>query len=52
MWMVDVYGTINRSENGHYQLIDHSFEWAEIGDPYSIKELFLNGFINTDVDSE
>lgn len=50
MWMVDIINAIPRSNEGHYQLVSQSIEWVESGDPFSIGDLYDNGFINTDVD--
>ena len=50
MWMVDIINAIPRSNDGHYQLVSQSIEWVESGDPFSIGDLYDNGFINTDVD--
>lgn len=50
IWMVNIVNGVRRTNSGHYQLVDQSFEWAEAGNPYSMKDLYENGFINTDVD--
>lgn len=52
IWLVDIVNSIPRSNSGHYQLIDQQIEWVEVGDPYSIGDLYDNGFINTDIDRE
>lgn len=52
IWMVDVINSIPRSDSGHYQLIDQQIEWVEVGNPYSIGDLYDNGFIDTDIDRE
>ena len=52
MWMVHVVNNLPRSNSGHYQLFDHQIEWVEAGNPYSIADLYDNGFINTDIDRE
>ena len=52
IWLVDVVNSIPRSNSGHYQLVDQQIEWVEVGDPYSIGDLYDNGFINTDIDRE
>lgn len=52
MWMIHVVNNLPRSNSGHYQLVDHQIEWVEAGDPYSIGDLYDNGFINTDIDRE
>lgn len=52
IWLVDVINSIPRSNAGHYQLIDQQIEWVEVGNPYSIGDLYDNGFINTDIDRE
>ena len=52
MWMVNISGSLPRTQNGHYQNISHQIEWVECGDPTLIGDLYDNGFIDTDIDRE
>ena len=52
MWLVEIVNDISRSNTGHPALVNHSFEWVEVGNPLSVGDLYDNGFINTDVDRE
>lgn len=52
MWLVNVINSLPRTTNNHYQNISHQIEWVEAGSPFSIADLYDNGFINTDVDRE
>ena len=50
IWLVNVVNSITRTTNDHYQNVSSQFEWVEAGDPFSVGDLYDNGFINTDVD--
>ncbi len=50
MWLISVNDDISHQMNGHYQNVSTSFAWVEIGDPFSVGDLYDNGFINTDID--
>ena len=50
IWLVNVVNSITRRTNDHYQNVSSQFEWVEAGNPFSIGDLYDNGFINTDVD--
>lgn len=59
MYMVSLDNTINHNDDGYYcyddgffHLMDTSFNWNEIGDAFSIGDLYDNNFINTDIDRE
>lgn len=52
MWMVNISGSLPRTQNGHFQNISHQIEWVECGDPTMIGDLYDYGFIDTDIDRE
>lgn len=52
MYMINVIGSLPRTENGHYQNVSHQVDWVECGDPTLVRDLYDNGFIDTDVDRE
>lgn len=52
IWLVNVINNIPRTNNGHYQNVSQQIEWVEAGNPFSVGDLYDNGFINTDVDRE
>lgn len=52
MYMINIVGTLPRTENGHFQNVSHQIDWVECGDPTMISDLYDNGFIDTDVDRE
>ncbi len=52
IWMINIIGSLPRTQNGHYQNISHQIEWVECGDPTMIGDLYDNGFIDTDIDRE
>lgn len=49
IWMINVTGGINDTQNGHKDLRQISFEWVEIGDINDMEALYNYGF--SDVDS-
>ena len=50
IYLISITGGLNRTNHTHYQNISQTFEWVEIGDPFSIGDLYDYGFINTDRD--
>ena len=50
IYLITVNDNISHSQNGHYQNVNTSFNWVEIGDPFSVGDLYDNGFINTEID--
>lgn len=50
MWLIAVNEDVTHQTNGHYQNVSTSFAWVEVGDPFSVGDLYDNGFINTDID--
>ena len=48
--LVSTYDEITHQDNGDYRNVATTFQWAEVGDPTSVGDLYDNGFINTDVD--
>lgn len=48
--LVSTYEEISHQENGDYRNVSTTFQWAEVGNPTSVGDLYDNGFINTDVD--
>ena len=50
IWMINVVGDIKRNNEGHWNYISQSFDWAESGNVKSVGDLYDNGFINTDID--
>ena len=52
IWMINVVGDIKRNDEGHWNYISQSFDWAEAGNVRSITDLYDNAFINTDIDRE
>lgn len=48
--LVSTYEEVSHQENGDYRNVSTTFQWAEVGDPTSVGDLYDNGFINTDVD--
>ena len=52
LWMINVVGDIKRNDEGHWNYISQSFDWAEAGNVRSITDLYDNAFINTDIDRE
>lgn len=48
--LVSTFDEITHQENGDYRNVSTTFQWAEIGDPTSVGDLYDNGFINTDID--
>lgn len=52
IYLVQLSGGTERHTNGHYQNVATSFNWAEVGDAFSVSDLYENGLINTDIDAE
>ena len=50
LYMVAMYGGVSRSNGSDPRHISQSFEWAEVGNPNDIGDLYDNGFIQTDID--
>lgn len=52
LWMVNITGSLPRTSNQHVNHVTHELEWVECGDPASVRDLYDNGFINTNTDKE
>lgn len=50
MFLINVVGGVDRSNEGYWNYESQSFEWAEVGNPFDIGDLYDNGFILTDMD--
>ena len=50
MWLIQIVGNINRSNEGYWNYESQNFDWAEVGNPYDIGDLYDNAFILTDMD--
>lgn len=46
IWMVQITDVVSHSRDGHPSVVVSAFNWSEIGDPNSQKDLFDYGFTN------
>lgn len=46
IWMVHITDTVTHTRDGHPQIVITAFNWSEIGDPNSQRDLYDYGFIN------
>ena len=46
--MVSIIDAIPQTENGHYQNMECTINFVEIGDPETVTDMYVNGFIDFD----